>query len=87
VLIALAGWDLKFSRLRWLQLALHYTKISDLEQSLNMLVEVNLAEEGVLQLLLASVYRLLSRAESDSEVAASSKYILFPDNLFYYEST
>lgn len=66
------GWDLKFSRLRWLQLALHYTKISDLEQSLNMLVEVNLAEEGVLQLLLASVYRLLSRAESDSEVAASS---------------
>jgi spatacsin len=52
-----------------------------------MLVEVNLAEEGVLQLLLASVYRLLSRAESDSEVAASSKYILFPDNLFYYEST
>uniref|UniRef100_A0A0D9Y480 Spatacsin C-terminal domain-containing protein n=1 Tax=Oryza glumipatula TaxID=40148 RepID=A0A0D9Y480_9ORYZ len=26
------GWDLKFSRLRWLQLALHYTKISDLEQ-------------------------------------------------------
>uniref|UniRef100_A0A0E0JEY2 Spatacsin C-terminal domain-containing protein n=1 Tax=Oryza punctata TaxID=4537 RepID=A0A0E0JEY2_ORYPU len=26
------GWDLKFSRLRWMQLALHYTKISDLEQ-------------------------------------------------------
>ncbi|XP_015650038.1 uncharacterized protein [Oryza sativa Japonica Group] len=70
------GWDLKFSRLRWLQLALHYTKISDLEQSLNMLVEVNLAEEGVLQLLLASVYRLLSRAESDSEVAASSKLMV-----------
>ncbi|KAF0916073.1 hypothetical protein E2562_000693 [Oryza meyeriana var. granulata] len=70
------GWDLKFSRLRWMQLALHYTKIVDLEQSLNMLAEVNLAEEGVLQLLLASVYRLLSRTESDNEVAASSKLMV-----------
>ncbi|XP_006643839.2 uncharacterized protein LOC102717287 isoform X2 [Oryza brachyantha] len=70
------GWDLKFSRLRWMQLALHYTKISDLEQSLHMLAEVDLAEEGVLQLLLASVYRLLSRTESDNEVAASSKLMV-----------
>jgi hypothetical protein len=30
--IALAGWDLKISRLRWVQLSLHYITISDLEQ-------------------------------------------------------
>ncbi|WVZ99776.1 hypothetical protein U9M48_045026 [Paspalum notatum var. saurae] len=76
------GWDIKVSRLRWLQLALHYSMIGDLEQSLNMLAEVNLAEEGVLQLLLASIHRLSSRTGSDNEVTVSSKYILFPDKIF-----
>ncbi|KQK03052.1 uncharacterized protein LOC100829381 isoform X2 [Brachypodium distachyon] len=70
------GWDLKISRLRSMQLSLHYTKISDLEQSLNMLAEVNLAEDGVLQLLLASVYRLLCRTGSDHEAAVSSKLMI-----------
>lgn len=70
------GWDLKVSRLRWLQLALHYSMIGDLEQSLNMLAEVNLAEEGVLQLLLASIHRLSSRTGSDNEVAVSSKLMV-----------
>ncbi|KAG0546959.1 hypothetical protein BDA96_01G038500 [Sorghum bicolor] len=70
------GWDLKFSRLRWLQLALHYSMIGDLEQSLNLLAEVNLAEEGVLQLLLASIHRLSSRTGSDSEAAVSSKLMV-----------
>uniref|UniRef100_A0ACD5VW80 Uncharacterized protein n=1 Tax=Avena sativa TaxID=4498 RepID=A0ACD5VW80_AVESA len=70
------GWDLKISRLRLVQLSLHYTTISDLEQSLNMLAEVNLAEEGVLQLLLASVYRLLCRRGSDYETAVSSKLLV-----------
>ncbi|KAM0918674.1 hypothetical protein ACQ4PT_008706 [Festuca glaucescens] len=70
------GWDLKISRLRWVQLSLHYTNISDLEQSLNMLAEVNLAEEGVLQLLLASVYRLLCRRGSDYEAEVSSKLLV-----------
>lgn len=40
-----------------------------------MLAEVDLAEEGVLQLLLASVYRLLCSTRSDHEAAVSSKYI------------
>ncbi|XP_062194810.1 uncharacterized protein LOC133897988 isoform X2 [Phragmites australis] len=70
------GWDVKVSRLRWLQLALHYSMIGDLEQSLNMLAEVNLAEEGVLQLLLASIHRLLCRTGSDNEVAVSSKLMV-----------
>ncbi|KAL6848044.1 hypothetical protein ACP4OV_022172 [Aristida adscensionis] len=70
------GWDVKFSRLRWLQLALHYTMIRDLEQSLNMLAEVNLAEEGVLQLILASVHRLFCTTGSDNEVAVSSKLLV-----------
>lgn len=70
------GWDLKFSRLRWLQLALHYSMIGDLEQSLNLLAEVNLAEEGVLQLLLASIHRLSSRTGSDNEATVSSKLMV-----------
>jgi spatacsin len=49
-----------------------------------MLAEVDLAEEGVLQLLLASVHRILSRTGSDSEVAVSSKYIFFPENILFY---
>ncbi|XP_040259462.1 uncharacterized protein [Aegilops tauschii subsp. strangulata] len=70
------GWDMKISRLRWVQLSLHYTNINDLEQSLNMLAEVDLAEEGVLQLLLASVYRLLCSTRSDHEAAVSSKLMV-----------
>ncbi|CAL4895148.1 unnamed protein product [Urochloa decumbens] len=70
------GWDLKVSRLRWLQLALHYSMNGDLEKSLNMLAEVNLAEEGVLQLLLASTCRLSGRTGSDNEVAVSSKLMV-----------
>ncbi|KAK8457117.1 hypothetical protein SEVIR_3G127700v4 [Setaria viridis] len=70
------GWDLKVSRLRWLQLALHYSMIADLEQSLDMLAEVNLAEEGVLQLLLASIHRLSGRSGSDNEVAVSSRLMV-----------
>ena len=47
-----------------------------------MLAEVNLAEEGVLQLLLASVHRLSSRTGNDNEVTMSSKYVLLPGNSF-----
>lgn len=47
-----------------------------------MLAEVNLAEEGVLQLLLASIHRLSSRNGSDNEATVSSKYVLFPDRIF-----
>jgi len=43
-----------------------------------LLAEVNLAEEGVLQLLLASIHRLSSRTGSGNEAAVSSKYVLFP---------
>jgi spatacsin len=47
-----------------------------------MLAEVNLAEEGVLQLLLASIHRLSGRSGSDNEVAVSSRYVLLPGNIF-----
>ncbi|ONM10795.1 hypothetical protein ZEAMMB73_Zm00001d034622 [Zea mays] len=55
---------------------------SNHQRSPNLLAEVNLAEEGVLQLLLASIHRLSSRTGSDNEATVSSKYVLFLDNIF-----
>ncbi|KAJ3694138.1 hypothetical protein LUZ60_009618 [Juncus effusus] len=69
------GWDLRFSRMRQMQLALHYSKFDEIEQCLNMLVDVNLAEEGVLRLLFASVYQIFVRVSSENEVAMSSRLI------------
>lgn len=47
-------------------------------RSLNMLVDVNLAEEGVLRVVFAAAYQLFSRAGSDSGVALASKYEKLP---------
>ncbi|XP_010261035.1 PREDICTED: uncharacterized protein LOC104599968 [Nelumbo nucifera] len=63
------GWDLKIARMRRLQLALDYLKSDEIEQSLEMLVDVNLAEEGILRLLFTAVFQIFSKVGSDSEIA------------------
>ncbi|OVA08128.1 Spatacsin [Macleaya cordata] len=69
------GWDLKIARLRRLQLALDYLKPDEIEQSLEMLVDVNLAEEGILRLLFTAVYQIFCRAGNDNEVALASRLL------------
>ncbi|XWS41450.1 hypothetical protein CRYUN_Cryun17cG0082900 [Craigia yunnanensis] len=69
------GWDLKFSRMRRLQVALDYLKFDEVKQSLEMLVGVNLAEEGVLRLLFAAVYLMLRKNGNDNEVSAASRLL------------
>ncbi|PRQ49064.1 putative spatacsin [Rosa chinensis] len=69
------GWDLKISRMRRLQLALDYLKFDEIERSLENLVGVNLAEEGVLRLLFAAVYLMLRKVGNDNEVSAASRLL------------
>ncbi|KAL5555832.1 hypothetical protein UlMin_038068 [Ulmus minor] len=69
------GWDPKISRLRRLQLVLDYLKVDEIEQSLQMLADVNLAEEGVLRLLFAAVYLMLCKVGNDSDVSAASRLL------------
>ncbi|XP_007048161.2 PREDICTED: uncharacterized protein LOC18611704 isoform X1 [Theobroma cacao] len=69
------GWDLKFSRVRQLQMALDYLKFDEVKQSLEMLVGVNLAEEGVLRLLFAAVYLMFRKNGNDNEVSAASRLL------------
>ncbi|XP_024032136.1 uncharacterized protein LOC21400717 isoform X2 [Morus notabilis] len=68
------GWDLKICRMRRLQLALDYLKYDDIEQCLEMLVGVNLAEEGILRLLFAAVYLMLN-VGNDNDVSAASRLL------------
>ncbi|XVF61790.1 hypothetical protein PTKIN_Ptkin08bG0158700 [Pterospermum kingtungense] len=69
------GWDLKSSRMRRLQVALNYLKFDEVKQSLEMLVGVNLAEEGVLRLLFAAVYLMFRKNGNDNEVSAASRLL------------
>ncbi|KAA8530957.1 hypothetical protein F0562_005676 [Nyssa sinensis] len=69
------GWDLKISRMRRLQLALDYLKFEEIENSLEMLVGVNLAEEGILRLLFAAVYLMFHKVGNDNEVSAASRLL------------
>ncbi|KAK9272515.1 hypothetical protein L1049_002888 [Liquidambar formosana] len=69
------GWDLKISRMRRLQLALDYLKFDEIEQSLEMLVGVDLAEEGILRLLFAIVYLMFHKVGNDNEVSAASRLL------------
>lgn len=69
------GWDLKKSRLRRLQLALDYMKFDEIEKSLEMLVGVDLAEEGILRLLFATVYLMFHKVGNDNEVSAASRLL------------
>ncbi|KAM6563640.1 hypothetical protein CsatB_023638 [Cannabis sativa] len=69
------GWDLKIPRIRRLQLALDYLKFDDIEQCLDMLVGVNLAEEGIMRLLFAAVYLMLRKSGNDNDVSAASRLL------------
>ncbi|KAG9129276.1 hypothetical protein Leryth_015660 [Lithospermum erythrorhizon] len=69
------GWDLKISRIRRLQLALHYLKFEEVEKSLEMLAMVDLAEEGILRLLFAAVYLILQKFGNDNEVSAALRLL------------
>ncbi|KAL5818547.1 hypothetical protein ACOSQ4_022389 [Xanthoceras sorbifolium] len=69
------GWDLKISRMRRLQVALEYLKFDEIKQSLEMLLDVYLVEEGILRLLFAAVYLMSHRTGSDNEVSAASRLL------------
>ncbi|CAN0865216.1 hypothetical protein LINGRAHAP2_LOCUS9174 [Linum grandiflorum] len=70
------GWDMKISRLRRLQLALDYLKFNEIQLSLEMLMDVNLAEEGILRLLFAAVYLMSLGNGNDIEVSAASRLLV-----------
>lgn len=44
-----------------------------MNRSLEMLVDVNLAEEGILRLLFSAVYLMLYKSANDNEVSAASR--------------
>ncbi|XP_031108009.1 uncharacterized protein LOC116012576 isoform X2 [Ipomoea triloba] len=69
------GWDLSLPRIRCLQLALDYLKFEEIENSLEMLAGANLAEEGIMRLLFASVYLMFHKVGNDSEVSAASRLL------------
>ncbi|XP_059642353.1 uncharacterized protein LOC132284280 isoform X2 [Cornus florida] len=70
------GWDLKIFRMRRLQLALDYLKFDEIENSLEMLAGINLAEEGILRLLFAAVYLMFHKVSSDNEISAASRLLV-----------
>ncbi|KAM7262326.1 hypothetical protein ACFE04_021403 [Oxalis oulophora] len=67
------GLDLKISRIRRLQIALAYLKFDEIEQSLEMLVDVHMAEEGILRMLFAAVRLMLSG--NDNEISTASRLL------------
>lgn len=67
-------WDLKIARLRQMELALQCLKPDEIEKSLDMLAQVNLAEEGILRLLFTSLYQI-SCKRSDNEVALAFRLL------------
>ncbi|CAN8328713.1 unnamed protein product [Cochlearia groenlandica] len=69
------GWDLKVARLRRLQMALDYLKYEDINESLKMLGNVQLAEEGMLKVLFSAVYLLSHKNGSDNEISAVSRLL------------
>ena len=44
-----------------------------MNRSLEMLVDVDLAEEGILRLLFAAVYLIFNKGGNDSETSAASR--------------
>ncbi|KAK9670568.1 hypothetical protein RND81_13G209900 [Saponaria officinalis] len=68
-------WDLKVSRLCRLQLALTYLKFEEMEQALEMLAEVSIAEEGILRLIFAAIYMMVHKVGNDAEVPAALRLL------------
>ncbi|XP_023518582.1 uncharacterized protein LOC111782046 isoform X2 [Cucurbita pepo subsp. pepo] len=69
------GWDLKVVRMRCFQMALHYLRFDELERSLEMLVDVDLEEEGILRLLFAAVHLMFQKAGNDNDISAASRLL------------
>ncbi|KAK4264830.1 hypothetical protein QN277_025955 [Acacia crassicarpa] len=69
------GWDLKIARIRQLQIALDYLKFDEIERSLEMLEDVNIADEGIVRLLFAAVHLMLNKSANDSEISAASRLL------------
>ncbi|KAG7539862.1 Spatacsin C-terminal domain [Arabidopsis thaliana x Arabidopsis arenosa] len=69
------GWDLKIARLRRLQMALDYLKYDDINESLKMLGNVKLAEEGMLRVLFSAVYLLSRTNRNDNQISAVSRLL------------
>ncbi|KAL6583192.1 hypothetical protein OROMI_005270 [Orobanche minor] len=69
------GWNLGISRIRRLQLALVYLEFGEIENSLEMLMEVDLAVEGILRLLFSAVYLMFNKVSSDNEVSDASRLL------------
>ncbi|KAH6833706.1 spatacsin carboxy-terminus protein [Perilla frutescens var. hirtella] len=69
------GWELGISRIRHLQLALDYLEFDAIENSLEMLMRVDMAVEGILRLLFAAVYLMFNKVSNDNEVSAASRLL------------
>ncbi|GAY58686.1 hypothetical protein CUMW_188900 [Citrus unshiu] len=69
------GWELKISRMRRLQMALEYMKFDEIKKSLEMLVDVNLVEEGILRLIFAAVYLMTRTNGNDNESSTASRLL------------
>ncbi|KAH9669492.1 Spatacsin C domain-containing protein [Citrus sinensis] len=68
-------WELKISRMRRLQMALEYMKFDEIKKSLEMLVDVNLVEEGILRLIFAAVYLMTRTNGNDNESSTASRLL------------
>ncbi|KAG8383430.1 hypothetical protein BUALT_Bualt04G0012400 [Buddleja alternifolia] len=68
-------WDLRIARIRRLQLALDYLEFDGIENSLEMLMGVNLAVEGILRLLFAAAYLMFYKKSNDIEVSSASRLL------------
>ncbi|CAM8951081.1 unnamed protein product [Rhodiola kirilowii] len=69
------GWDLKIARTCRLQIALEYLQFNELKQSLESLVHVDLAEEGVLRLIFAAVCLVFRKAGTDGDVSSALRIL------------
>ncbi|XP_057774546.1 uncharacterized protein LOC130993606 isoform X2 [Salvia miltiorrhiza] len=69
------GWELGISRIRHLQLALAYLEFDEIENSLEMLMRVDMAVEGILRLLFAADYLMFNKVSNDNEVSAASRLL------------
>lgn len=61
--------------MRYSDQRLHFLtrSIRHMDRSLEMLVGVNLAEEGILRLLFAAVYLMFSKVGSENDISAASR--------------
>ncbi|KAL1567194.1 hypothetical protein AAHA92_02699 [Salvia divinorum] len=69
------GWVSGISRIRHLQLALAYLEVDEIENSLEVLMRVDMAGEGILRLLFAALYLMFNKVSNDSEVSAASRLL------------